>query len=231
MNVQNIPLIALVDHCREETTKYFRYQPCDTSYCFELCRRALADHDQEAFGYVYELYKPQVQGWILKHSAFAPTNESLDYFVDRTMESFHHAVSNGRFKEFSSLEGILSYLRRCVHTSIIQYYRGNRIKDTVPIDSVQVEIPSTIHDGIDLFELWQQIDDILPHDNDRLLARCVFSHGMKPRHIVSTYPTIWNTEREVSIATYRIRRTLRNSSKLRRFLGLQEETDKPTEET
>ena len=47
----------------------------------------------------------------------------------------------------------------------------------------------------------------------------VFLQDLKPRQIIAAYPSIWQSEREISVALYRVRRALRNDPELQRRAG------------
>jgi hypothetical protein len=69
-------------------------------------------------------------------------------------------------------------------------------------------------------ELWEHVCSLLPDERDRLLARLVFVQGLRPREIVVAFPTHWRNERDVSVALYRVRRTLRSDAQLQQRAGM-----------
>ncbi len=83
----------------------------------------------------------------------------------------------------------------------------------VPIVALEdVPEPSEEEDlaeRLEAHDLWSRVLRLLPDDRDQLLARLTFVLGYKPRDICSFHPTFWTTEREVSVALYRIRSVLR----------------------
>jgi hypothetical protein len=214
-------LDELAQRCAEETEKFSRRQANDPQFCFELLRRALVDGVPEAFTRVYRNYERQVLSWVYSHSGFAQTGESADFFARSALSTFYFALRGPKFTQFTSLAKVLTYLKLCVHTAIMQYLRDQRPSATTHLDEASELIHTPDLDNrADAAELWAHICRLLPDPRDRLLARYVFLQDLKPSQIVSADPTQWSGEREVSVALYRIRRLLRNDAELRRLAGL-----------
>ena len=221
MTATRMSLDDLARHCAEETEKFSRHQANDPQFCFELLRRALADGAPEAFTRVYRNYERQVLSWVYSHSGFAQTGESADFFARSALSTFYFALRGPKFAQFTSLAKVLTYLKLCVHTAIMQYLRDQRPSATTRLDEAgDLAHTPDLDNRADAAELWAHICRLLPDQRDRLLARYVFLQDLKPRQIVSAHPTQWGGEREVSVALYRIRRLLRNDAELRRLAGL-----------
>lgn len=219
MAVAHLSVDEIAQRCAEETDKFNHRQPSDAQYCFELLRRALGDESNEAFARVYQVYERQVMSWVYSHSRFSQTGEDAEYFAGAALRTFYFALRGPKFEKFPSLPQVLLYLKLCVHTAIAQYIRDQQPTITTPIDEVG-EIAHTPDLGTraDAADLWAHIARLLPEERDRQLARYVFMQDLKPRQIVAAYPTQWRDEREVSVALYRVRRTLRGDADLRRWL-------------
>jgi len=211
----------LTQRCVEETEKFNRHQPNDPQFCFELLRRALAEGISEAFTHVYQVYERQVLRWVYSHSRFEQTGESADFFARSALSNFYFALRGPKFERFPSLPQVMSYLKSCVHTAIVQYLRDQPTFASTPLDDASETAHAPDLGGrVDTAELWAHICRLLPDPRDRLLARYVFIQDLKPRQIVGMYPTQWRDEREVSVDLYRIRRVLRSDAELRRRVGV-----------
>jgi hypothetical protein len=221
MTATRLSLDELAQRCAEETEKFSRRRDNDPQFCFELLRRALADGTPEAFTRVYRNYERQVLSWVYSHSGFAQTGESADFFARSALSTFYFALRGPKFAQFTSLAKVLTYLKLCVHTAIMQYLRDQRPAAMMPLDAANelVHTPD-LDNRADAAELWAHICQLLPDPRDRLLARYVFLQDLKPQQIVSSDPAQWSGEREISVALYRIRRLLRNDAELRRMAGL-----------
>jgi hypothetical protein len=210
----------LAQRCAEETEKFNSRQANNPEFCFELARRALADESAEAFTHVYQIYERQVMNWVYSHNRFSQTGESPDFFATSAMRTFYFALRGEKFDRFPSLPQVLAYLKMCVHTAIAQYLRDQQPSMLTQLDDATgVAHTPNLEERTDAAELWRYICRLLPDERDRLLARCAFLLDLKPRQIVTEYPNQWHTEREVSVALYRIRRVLRNDPELQQRSG------------
>ena len=207
--------------CTSETAKFNRREPSDTRFCFELLRRALADGAAEAFTRVYTIYERQVRVWVRGHSRFAQTGESDEYFISAAWSTFYFALRGPKFAGFSSLPQVLAYLRACVHSAIMLYLRDQQPDATLPLDDQSAAAVAPQPDTFDIAQLTARIAELLPDAQDRLLAHCAFAEDLKPRQIVQAYPGRWKDEREVTVALFRIRRTLRKDVRLRALFGIE----------
>lgn len=211
----------LAQRCGEETAKFTRRVDNDPQFCFELLRRALAEQSDEAFTQVYRVYEPLVTGWVYRHSRFALTGESPDYFVSGAFRAFYLALRGERFARVPTLAAALGYLKTCVHTEIIQHLRGRKAELTVSAEEVpEGAAEPDLGARVQAEELWAHLCRLLPDERDRLLARCAFALGLKPRQICVAYPAHWPSERAVSVALYRLRRILRADPELATLAGL-----------
>lgn len=211
----------LAQRCAQETDKFNRRVPSDAQFCFELLRRALADGIDDAFTRICQVYDRQITNWVYSHSRFEQTGESADFFVQAALRTFYFALRGPKFDRFPSLPQVLAYLKMCVHTAIAQYIRDQHPTASTSLDDAhEVSHTPDLSMRADAAELWQHICTLLPEERDRLLARAVFLQDLKPRQIVAAYPGIWSNEREISVALYRIRRTLRNDAELQQRAGV-----------
>ncbi len=218
----SLSIEVLAQRCAEETEKFNRHQSSDPQFCFELLWRALAEGSSEAFTRVYQIYERPVLNWVYSHPSFAYTDESAEFFATQALHSFYFALRGPKFNRFSALPKVLAYLKLCVHTAIAQYLRDQRPALTMPLnDTRTLAYVPDLHAKPDAAEVWQYICQQLPDERDRRLAHFVFVQGLKPREIVLAAPRVWEDEREVSVALYRIRRALRSDPELRRRMGME----------
>jgi hypothetical protein len=218
--VASLSVDDLAARCAQETDLFNRRQPSDPRFCFELLRRALAEGSSDAFTLVYHTYERQVTNWVYSHPKFDQTGESAEFFASQALRSFYFALRGPKFERFPSLPQILSYLKLCVHTAVAQYLRDQQPHITMPlVDSHALAYHPDLDTHAAAAELWQHICSLLPDERDRTLAHLVLVQGLRPREIVTALPARWRDEREISVALYRIRRTLRNDAELLRRVG------------
>ena len=227
MTLAGMSVDDLARRCAEETDRYGRRETSDERFCFELLRRALADGVPDAFTRVYLIYERRVLGWVLGHGSFAHTGESADFFATEAWSAFYFALRGSKFAGFASLSRVLQYLKVCVHTTIMQHVRDQQPVPTTPAESAAdlAETPDMDERAV-AGEIWRRVELVLPDEQDRLLARCVLVEDLKPRQIIALHPGRWRDEREISVDTYRIRRTLRKDPELRRLLGLEDDEER-----
>ena len=216
-----LSLDQLAQCCSTETAKYLQRQSSDSCFGFELMRRALAEENHDAFRWVCDIYARQVRAWVHHHSKFLQTNEEADYFVNAAFTAFFCALRGERFARFSSLAPIMAYLKACIHTSIMQYLRDQQAISHASIDAAtEIASSQNMDEHLQSNELWEHIATLLPDMRSRKLAYMALVQDLKPRQIVAAMPKEWYSERDVSVALYRIRQLLRNDGRLRHMLGL-----------
>jgi hypothetical protein len=121
---QQLSLGALAHHCAAETRASRRAPPHETRFAYELFRRALAERDNAAWEYVYELFAPMVERWVRRSSAFERSSEGADYFEGAAFTRFWRAIGLERFPGFATLGALLLYLRRCAECVVIDNVRA-----------------------------------------------------------------------------------------------------------
>jgi hypothetical protein len=217
----SLPLDELAGACAEQTRRYTRREPSDTAFCFELLRRALAEALPEAFTWVHRIYERQVTRWVYQHTSFEQAGESAEFFANAALTRFYFALRGAKFAQFDSLAQVLAYLKACVHTAVAQYVRDHEKAALLPLEAA-AEAAELIDpgEGLEAASVWDYICQQLPDERDRWLARCVFVLDLKPKAIAAANPGYWRTEREVTLALYRVRQRLRSDPGLRERLGL-----------
>lgn len=215
----------LASACEQETQKFLRQQESTSFYCFELFRRAFEQHDLYAFTQIYSIYEPQVKSWVRRHSGFARTEETVEYFVSATMSSFYFAMQNGKFSQFQHLAQVLQYMKLCAHTAIAGYLRRLDPVVETPLDDMLSLASADTSQTQQMMaaDLWERMCNLLPDRTDQLLMRCVFVEQLKPGEILEVHSGIWESARAISVALQRIRRTLRRDDDIRRRAGIKDE--------
>jgi hypothetical protein len=117
-----MPVAELARRCAEEMMHYRRGQCSDPRYCYELFRCALVEQDEEAWAAVYSQYHRLVCRWL----GDAPGDP--DGLVNETFERLWRAIPPDRFGDFSTLGGILEYLKRCARCVAVDARRREERK-------------------------------------------------------------------------------------------------------
>ncbi|MDQ4076547.1 MAG: hypothetical protein M3220_09920 [Chloroflexota bacterium] len=212
----------LADTCRKETSKFFRNEESDSSYCWEMFHRALALESDHAWQILFELYGSLVRGWLRQCGGFESLDVPLDELETLSFEKFWHATAKRKtFSHFHSLPSILHYLRTCCTSVITDSLRLHvREKILTPIDDVTPFASSQIveREVVEREEqqqFWRRVYSQTYNDDEVLLLQCYFILGLKPRQIHARYPSYFPDIQDV----YRVKRNvlnrLRRSEELR----------------
>jgi DNA-directed RNA polymerase specialized sigma24 family protein len=223
-NLRLIDVDRLADECRDQTARFFSRTEHDTGYCYELFRRAIVDRNNYAWEKIYQIYDPLVASWVRHHSGLEATDEEVDYFVNCAFDKMWTAVDREKFAQFQSLASLLRYFQTCVHSVIVDYARGNRIK-TTDLDTV-ANLPSPdspsiekyVTDELERHRLWGIVSRLTRDDREIMVLRYSFVYDLKPAQIYAANPDQFENLEEL----YRIKRNILNrlgrNEVLRQFL-------------
>src|SRR5579859_6998204 len=112
-DLMTLPLEALARQCCTESERFYRGQPHNTRFAYELFRRALVERNEAAWEHVYAHYSPLVDSWVRRSGAFLNSGESSEFFVSLAFTRFWRAIPPRRFAAFPTLAALLQYLQRC----------------------------------------------------------------------------------------------------------------------
>ena len=218
-----LPVEELAGRCREEAAGYRRgtAEPGDCGY--ELLRRAVCEADQAAWAAAVAQYRGLVLAWAHQHPAFGATDEDDDYWVNRTFERFWAAVPPERFRAFPGLPALLSYLKLCVGSVVVDdarrrtagfELRGWQVAGLAGGAAGEEAVLGELAGR----ELWRAVEGEVRDEAERLVAHLCLVLDLKPREVYARHP-----DRFASVAdVYRVKRNLldrlvRNPA-IRRFL-------------
>jgi DNA-directed RNA polymerase specialized sigma24 family protein len=122
---QHMSVEDLAQKCAQETQHFRWNQASDTQYCFELFRRAIANHDQVAWDKVITLYQWQVERWVRRYPDFQPSRDDEQDFVFEAFERFWKYFTPDKLNKSKNLAAVLSYLHMCVNGSVLDHRRKN----------------------------------------------------------------------------------------------------------
>lgn len=66
---------------------------------------------------------PLVRQWVSGHPCFAATGEDMDYFAIQALEKMWLALTPEKVVALGSASALLTYLKMCVHSVIVDYLR------------------------------------------------------------------------------------------------------------
>lgn len=226
--LQSQSLASLARRCSEETEAFFRRKEYDPQFCYEIFRRALVDREPRAYDSLYRQYQPLVAGWIERHGSFSQSGEEVQYFINRTFEKFWQAVTAEKFQRFADLKALLSYLRMCTYSVLIDHARTRERAqkeidfDTAPLSGyaseLDVEQDAILQDQ--RLHFWRLIHERLFDDKERIVIHSNFVLDMKPAEVQRRYPHLFNEVKDVYRIKQNVLERLRRDPALREALRL-----------
>jgi DNA-directed RNA polymerase specialized sigma24 family protein len=213
---KNMKLWALADRCMSEVNKYRRGEASSDQYCLEIFRRAMLEHDSEAWGLLVDRFQEFLLAAFRRHpkSEAASRLDSPENYVARAFERLWLAAAHNQQVTFTSLGAALRYLRSCLDSTIMDMLRSDARRNEVPLpDTDFVVEPVT---GDEPSGLWKIICDMLPNERERRLAFLLFYCNLRPRVIVRLCPQEFPDVNEVHGMTRNIiERARRNADLIR----------------
>jgi DNA-directed RNA polymerase specialized sigma24 family protein len=221
-SITTLALSAIAQRCQQESQRYFQQLAFDARYCYELFRRALAERSEGAWELVYRQYAAQVQSWVERHPAFASSGETAEHFVNAAFAKLWSALSAQKFSHFADLKALLSYLKLCVGSVLIDHARAKAQPVDDVIDPEHTGDPAPEQEYLaDEWRraFWRRVEQRLKDDKERKLIYYRFVLDLKPREICKRFPADFPVVDEIFVMTQNIVARLRRDPELRKFLG------------
>lgn len=218
-------LTALVQRCATESERFYRGQPHDTRFSYELFRRALVERDELAWEQLYLHYSGLVEGWIRRSGAFVSSGESSEYFVVGAFTKFWRAISAERFASFPTLASLLQYLQLCSTSVVIDSVRAQSWAEMLPEETISpAHIPHYSPDEeamsrVDSQEFWNFINTQLHNDVERVVVYCSFVLSMTPRAIYAKRSELFSSVNDVYNVKRNVLGRLSRNQQLRMLLA------------
>jgi DNA-directed RNA polymerase specialized sigma24 family protein len=219
---------ALASACQQETHRFLQGEPAEDAYGVELFRRAVCGRDSTAWEAIATQFRGLLLGWIKRHPAAALVRGEEDYLVNRALARFWMAIGPERFHQFTTLAGLLAYLKMCIHGALMDELRGRKdVCDPLPgpadrddrVPTEVGEVGALAVGRVTEREIWQTIVRELPDQEERLVVYLSFVHDLKPGEIHRRYSDRYPTAADV----YRVKRAaldrLRRSPAMRSLLA------------
>jgi len=210
-HLNNMPLGALAEKCRQETVLFRKSKPYDPRYCFQLFQRAFQGLE-DAWKAIQLQYESQIAGWVIRNPGFNNSGEEVEYFVIGAFSKFWNAMVPDKYRRFTDLGSLLRYLQLCVHSIISDYNRTNDMADSYdpmigPKKAKKVgtrENESHMLNGIHWQKCREWLETRLNNVKERLVIKLYIDDALKPREIYAMSPEVFEDVDEV----YRIRQNV-----------------------
>jgi hypothetical protein len=225
IKLEHMAVAELAHKCAQETENYFHQQVNDSSYCFELFRRAIQESNQTAWEIVCIQYQPLVTGWVKKHRGFETTGEEVEYFVNGAFGKIAATLTPVRFDGFPNIGSLLRYLKMCVHSVIVDYNRAVEQANLYPLEDASEEAstePATEDQALDRSHdqaLWDWINAWLDDEKERRVIYGLFVLALKPQEVYEHFRTLFSEVDEIYRVKQNVIARLRRNPEFRKFLG------------
>lgn len=208
--ITQMTLSALEQHCAVQSERFYRGQPHDTRFAYELFRRALVERNEIAWEYIFNHYHGLVESWVRRSGAFISSGESSEYFVVSAFTRFWQAITAERFASFTSLAALLHYLQLCAGCVVIDSVRAQSWAEMMPEENIPFGRTPTYSpdeeamDRVNRAEFWEYIDSQLHDEAERVVIFNSFVMGMKPGDIYSLRTDLFTCVNDV----YNVKRNI-----------------------
>lgn len=205
-------LSDLNDACQRESQRFFRDEPSDDRFCYEIFRRALAARNEDAWASIVQNYQNLVRGWLRRNSLLEAADTPLEELVTLSYERFWFATMKLPFTRFPSLRSILQYLSLCCGSAVTDRARRARRERYVTDIESQYHLSSdsrpeqTVIADEARAALWKEVERLVRDEAEQVVLNAYFKLGMPPRRIALEYPAQFHEVQEV----YRVKRNLLN---------------------
>jgi DNA-directed RNA polymerase specialized sigma24 family protein len=204
-HLDELTLAGLTHRCAQETESFFRRNAYNPDFCYELFRRAVLERNQRAYDCLYAQYKPLVAGWVERHPSYPGAGEEVQYFVNRSFEKLWHALTPEKFQRFPTLKALLSYLKLCTHSVVIDHarVRQHALLDEAPGDALLSGLPASANVERDAVEnaqqqeFWHVINRRLADEKEQAVVFGSFVLAMKPAELQVKYAHLFSDVKDV----------------------------------
>lgn len=225
IKLEHMAVAELAHKCAQETENYFHQQVNDSSYCFELFRRAIQESNQTAWEIICIQYQPLVTGWVKKHRGFETTGEEVEYFVNGAFGKIAATLTPVRFDGFPNIGSLLRYLKMCVHSVIVDYNRAVEQANLYPLEDASEEAstePATEDQALDRSHdeaLWEWMNAWLDDEKERRVIYGLFVLALKPQELYEDFRNLFTEVDEIYRVKQNVLARLRRDPEFRKFLG------------
>lgn len=237
-DLRSLALEQLVQHCHATTVRYLRlHEVGDDCFCLELFRRALQDHHESAWAFIYTTYSTEeflgehyilkwVRSWLHgRHGAAIRSAFTEEEIVQEVWLRLAQSDAARTFN-FETMGQLMSYLRRLINNFMLDTARRRApqiIESSTEEEAVHLEqklhtvpdsasgIDSMVSEGEAIEDLLRQIaDQLIADQREWLVFRDYFIERLPPRKLYTLHPGLFEPG-EVEIIRTRLVRRLRKS--------------------
>ncbi|MEM7029928.1 MAG: hypothetical protein AAF629_10220 [Chloroflexota bacterium] len=218
--IGTLSINQLAENCREEAERYRRTKKSDSRYCFELFRLALHQQLEAAWSVIVQQYQKLVLHWVHEYVGAADNiDEDPEMFANEAFtRMWQYGIKPKTANNLDSLAKCLSYLKRCVWSSIEDHRRWQQkdsLSRTVGLETV-IERPTTqssvseqVEKTMTASELRQLLLDNLQTQAEHIVAEETWIYDQAPRQIYDRHQDFFSSVSDVSQTKRNILKRLR----------------------
>jgi DNA-directed RNA polymerase specialized sigma24 family protein len=182
----------LAEEFLRQQARYRQRLPVDERAGLELFRRAIQQREERAWELLYPPCRALLLQWLRQNpwADLVLQYESPEGFVLEALAKFWQAITRTRlFQERpTTLADILAYLRRCLHSVLLDAARQARARAAeVSVDALAA-LAARGQAELSGEELWRSIERALPDQRERRLVYLRYVLDYRPREIVALAP-------------------------------------------
>jgi DNA-directed RNA polymerase specialized sigma24 family protein len=212
-----LSVAELIQEVRRRIVAFRSDRPTENACAFELFRRAIVQHDEQAWSGLYELYHVLVGSWILYLSpSLCP--EEREALTIESFAKFALSVGPHKFERFAGVHSLMAYLKCCTRSATFDDHRSRQSRQREePLESLGQEPllddpAEAVVEQLAAQELWQIIASEVSAEEYLVLQECIL--GGTPRELQQHYPLVFPSVEDI----YRIKRNV--IARLRRHPAL-----------
>jgi DNA-directed RNA polymerase specialized sigma24 family protein len=187
---------------------------------YELFRRAITHRDAAAWAVIRAHYRPLLAAWAARCGAWAQCGEWADDIADQVLARAWVALTPAHFAAFPTLARLLSYLRICVTTAVIDSVRARATAERAlqQLPAGMVETPEQIAlAALDRATLWRMVLELAATPAEHIILVESFVYGLPPRAIQARHPQLFAGVTAVYSAKRNLFARLQSSCELTRL--------------
>jgi hypothetical protein len=161
---------------------------------YDLFRRAILYRDADAWADIHTRYRSLLIVWASRCSARTCTDEWVEDMSDQALARAWAALTPDRFAAFTSLAQLLSYLRACVTTTVLDCARA-QLASQRPLQEIHPVAPATpdqtVLADLDRDALWRAVIAAATTPPERVALLESVVYGLPPRQIWARHPQLF----------------------------------------
>lgn len=221
VELRTMSIAVLTTYCISELKSYRRGEISNDRYGVELFRRAICQHDSDAWTALQVCFSDSIRNWLHSHPRrdTALQLDSEENYVAQTFARFWQATARNQKLAFVTLATALAYLRTCLNGAILDTLRAYSRPKEIQVWVSDIE-ERQAEDEVEQRELWALLLRMFSKPKERRLIYLLFHCGLKPREIMHYCPQEFADVQEI----YRLQRNivdrlLRNADQIRWLVG------------